>query len=907
MIQFEPSIELLQYILRGDAVMFVGAGVSAEMGYPSWRQQLDAVAQKLKISGVHYDEAEFMHVVNSEGIDAGYYYLSKQKGVDKKRIAQCVKEVTVAKCPDNDSIYHKITRWPISCYITTNFDDELHSNLAKVPGKDRYVCVGNSPKAMSLMSSSADGLVFKIHGTYDDPERMIITSVDYSACQSADDWKYYRDSLDEIFRTRNVIIIGYSLGDSDIRQLLERIKLNVSPSRKIYAFLTGVSNFKVAEFEDRYNVKIMRYPNEDGRHAFLGKILAMYDQFITSKKITIDPSPDSDKAMSLYILRHLSEGRKNIDIGNYLLLNLNASTGEYKPLESLLHVKSETLGDIDAPLQQLRDKGLVEISVMGIRRTELGDKTILAAKDKYEGYKTAAFDLFMTDLGLSLSSKEEDMVRQLAINLVEEIFCSHGMSLASSIFADEPIGGDDMMGVFKKISEAVSNLDDPEKKLHFVQSVRRFLLQPASVQREYMTYLAQGYFTYHLLRKDPHCVASIKEAISQDCWFVDSNVLQPLCAVGCPEHAFVNELFELLKQAHTNLFTTERVLLEIKEHLGWATRHEPTSREFLAVDRIQANSAEYNFFRHGYVRSMINGEVKSYHEYFNRIAMVGGEDFHKILSRFNIKIVAIDERSCRADLDSAIKQIESIRKNNGTYRDNGLQVPAEAELYLLMIDMRRKAEMLHAGRRIYFLSSSSIFNQTDVRFKRWTCNGLFRYVRLLPNQDGDDCKTMIECLRSEFFNIGFNIIDEGRYNKYFKTDINYAKLKYPEELELLRLTFADGSDNSDVAVGKAYEATPDYEKPIFVARLGSMIDSVAKKNFETLRRERDDAIKAVTGKNEEIATLKRELEEMRQQSLRPSEELSAVTTPKKQSNRKRRMFTQKIKQKAAIRRKRKGH
>lgn len=38
--------KVLEYVLKGDAVLLVGSGASAEMGYPSWSDQIEFLEKK---------------------------------------------------------------------------------------------------------------------------------------------------------------------------------------------------------------------------------------------------------------------------------------------------------------------------------------------------------------------------------------------------------------------------------------------------------------------------------------------------------------------------------------------------------------------------------------------------------------------------------------------------------------------------------------------------------------------------------------------------------------------------------------------------------------------------------------------------------------------------------------------
>ena len=761
MTKFEPNAELLRYILRGDAVLFVGAGASAEMGYPNWKEQVKAVADKLCKEGVELNRKDFDALVVENKLPEAFYMLENATGCFRAKLVSALRAVTSPKSPDNDSIYSAVAKWPFSCYVTTNYDDEIEKHLKENRPNVHFVYLGNGKDDMALLGEDSENMVFKLHGSLTADGNPVVTSIDYAAFRNGGDRSYYMEALERLFKTRNVVMIGYSLGDVDVQDILEKVRFNRNPSKPVFMIAPDPKECEMRRYDEQYNVRIIPYENNDGRHGFLSRILSLYGQFITSKPVTLAPVPDADKALSLHILRRLNKGRHNIDLENYLLLNMPSSSDEFIPISSLKRPGVVGTVNLNEPLRHLKDMGLVDFDGAKVRRTVSGDKKVDDSLSEYRGWKNKAYDDFITGFGSVLPTKDEKTIRSLAERVVEMIFSRHGMAMANVVFNGEEIPGDDMVGLFQIVAQASTNIAKPEWKIMFLESVKRFLTQPTVSQRKYMSGLAQGFFTYHLMCKAPDLVRAVKDVLSQDCWFVDSNVLQPLSAVGCPDYEMTASLFEMLKCAHVNLYTTHNVIKEVKEHLAWARENAPNPQEFIQVENTPANARGYNFFRHGFVRSVIDGRVGNFKEYEQLLHVANGDDFDELLNRYGIKLVSVDFETHEAELADATKEIQGIRMGRNTLSNNTLQVPTEAELYVLMKTMRKEDRVLKAKREIYFLSTSSIFNNTKEKFRRWSRTGLYRYVQLLPGNE-DNGQTLIECLHSEMFNIGF---------------IEYAKMK----------------------------------------------------------------------------------------------------------------------------------
>ena len=858
---FEPNAELLRYILRGDAVLFVGAGASAEMGYPNWRDQAHEVAELLSIDGVEFDKNDFESLIAENKLPEAFYMLETSKGCSRAKLITALKKVTKAKSPDRDCVYSTIAKWPFSCYVTTNYDDEIAKHLSITKPKTHFVCLGNGKDDMALLGKDSANMIFKLHGSLEDLGNPVVTSIDYAKCRSGGSNAYYMEALGRLFETRNVVMIGYSLGDADIQDILEKIKLNTDPSKPVFMIAPDPKDSEIRRFDEQFNVKIIPYENSDGHHGFLARVLSLYGQFITAKPITLDPVPDADKALSLHILRRLNKGRRNIDVENYLLMNMPSSSGEYMSILSFKRSGVVERLDFREPLNHLKDMGLAEIDDEKVRRTVAGDKKIDDSLSEYRGWKKAAYDDFINGFGIALPSKDETDIRSLSEKVIETVFSLHGMAMANVVFNGEEIPGDDMVGLFQIVAQATTNINNPDWKIRFLESVKRFLTQPTVPQRKYMVGLSQGFFTYHLMCKDPYLIRAASELLSQDCWFVDSNVLQPLCAIGCPDYSMTVSLFEALKRAHVGLYTTRNVIKEVQEHLAWARSHVPNPQEFIQVENTPANTYGYNFFRHGFVREVVEGRIGSFSEYEQLLHAKNGNELDGLMDRYGINLVSADSIAQEVELAEATREIHGIRAFKNTLSNNALQVPTEAELYVVMKKMRRDAKAMKARREIFFLSTSSIFDNTEEKFRRWSRAGLYRYVRLLPENDDND-KTLLECLHSEMFNIGFSIVDEATYNRYFCSNINYAKISYAEELAQLKSDFAEESCKTEENIKAAYDATPDYRKPAFVLQLSVMRDRMDRNLLKKRTVERDVAIREAKEKSEENERLREEVARM---------------------------------------------
>ena len=487
------------------------------MGYPNWSEQVKSVAELLANNGVEFNRGDFDALVAENKLPEAFYMLEVSKGCDRAKLIAALKTVTQPRTPDRDSVYSAIAKWPFSCYVTTNYDDEIEKHLKTKKPKTHFVCLGNGKEDMALLGRDSENMIFKLHGSLEDAGNPVVTSMDYAKFRSGASMAYYMDALERLFKTRNVVMVGYSLGDADVKDILEKIKLNTDPLKPVFMIAPDPKDSEVRRFDEQFNIKVIPYDNRDGSHGFLSRVLSLYGQFMTSKPVTLDPVPDADKALSLHILRRLNKCRHNVDVENYLLQNIPASN-EDPMLKSALK-KPGVIGAVDfsEPINHLKDMGLAEIEGEKVRRTVAGDKKVDDSLCEYRGWKNTAYDEFITNFGSALPTKDEKSIRSLAEGVIETVFSRHGMAMANVVFNGEEIPGDDMVGLFQIVARAATNIEKPEWKVMFLESVKRFLTQPSASQRKYMSGLAQGFFTYHLMCMAPDLVRAVKDVLSQDC------------------------------------------------------------------------------------------------------------------------------------------------------------------------------------------------------------------------------------------------------------------------------------------------------------------------------------------------------------------------------------------------------
>lgn len=203
--------ELTAAIRDKTAILFVGAGVSATLGVPTWSGLIDHMATDLG-----YDPALFASPSGSFMTLAEYHNIERG-GVGQLRSWMDTNWVATDHQLKASEIHNLIVRLDLPLIYTTNYDRFLERALS-LAGKD----VAKIASVRDLRAAR-DGQVHvvKFHGDFDNDDSIVLAESDYFRRLAFDtplDIKFRSDVLG-----RSVLFIGYSLSDINIRLLLFKL------------------------------------------------------------------------------------------------------------------------------------------------------------------------------------------------------------------------------------------------------------------------------------------------------------------------------------------------------------------------------------------------------------------------------------------------------------------------------------------------------------------------------------------------------------------------------------------------------------------------------------------------------------------------------------------------------------
>ncbi|WP_194189528.1 SIR2 family protein [Clostridium chrysemydis] len=237
-----------------ETVLFIGAGVSMNIGLPDWKsfayQHLDILMKEDKIRKrlqLDYETKELLRNVDFRTIiSIAKYYIDTEKDIRElfKREYKNIFEIgsnkasdKFNKVKDENSIFRELYNLNL-INITTNYDDVF--DILAMEEKDIYISskikdevvnsLGCSKKIFFEQSDFIDinkkglkqGEIYHIHGSVKNIDTMVVSNEDYIKRYQMDgeEKNIYHKFLSNVFKNHNVIFIGYSLSELEILKYL---------------------------------------------------------------------------------------------------------------------------------------------------------------------------------------------------------------------------------------------------------------------------------------------------------------------------------------------------------------------------------------------------------------------------------------------------------------------------------------------------------------------------------------------------------------------------------------------------------------------------------------------------------------------------------------------------------------
>lgn len=235
--------ELITNLKHNRVIPFVGAGVSMNLGLPSWGELISRMAVELDFDSVKFQ-------AYGDFLELAEYYELKKGSIGPLRSWMDV-NFHNPKINIGDSLIHKIiANFNFHIIYTTNYDRWIEKAFEYY--KKPYIKMTGIYDLTKPTTGKTQ--IIKFHGDFDDDTSIVLTESSYFnrlGFEEPLDMKLRSDILG-----RSLLFIGYSLNDLDIRYLLYKLNMlwegsNESIRPRSYIFMLSGNPVKTEVLRKR--------------------------------------------------------------------------------------------------------------------------------------------------------------------------------------------------------------------------------------------------------------------------------------------------------------------------------------------------------------------------------------------------------------------------------------------------------------------------------------------------------------------------------------------------------------------------------------------------------------------------------------------------------------------------------
>ena len=264
------SDELIAELKRNRVIPFIGAGMSMNLGLPSWNELICRMAIELE-----FDPSEFQAF--GDFLELAEFYEIKKGSIGPLRSWMDVNFHSPSVRIENSLIHKIIANFNFHIIYTTNYDRWLEKAFEFY--KKDYIKMTGIYDLTKPTSGKTQ--IIKFHGDFDDDTSIVLTESSYFnrlGFEEPLDMKLRSDILG-----RSLLFIGYSLNDLDIRYLLYKLNklweghANESVRPRSYIFMLSHNPVKNEVFRKR-GIETICSDIEDPKEALEDFLLKLYTE-----------------------------------------------------------------------------------------------------------------------------------------------------------------------------------------------------------------------------------------------------------------------------------------------------------------------------------------------------------------------------------------------------------------------------------------------------------------------------------------------------------------------------------------------------------------------------------------------------------------------------------------------------
>lgn len=233
-----PS-DLAQALSCGDAVLFIGAGLSVGAGLPTWEALMRPIAQRANARW----PVDHTALMADHLLTAAQNYESK---FGRQSLIQYLRDKLDTTDTKPTIIHELVASLPVRVIFTSNYDNLIETTL-----RDRGWRVGIVVSTAELAFWSEERIqIIKLCGDLGRPETMVITKRDFNTYFS--ERPRLAERLRSTLESRTALFLGYSLQEPFFNQIWDTISVDFARMRRRgYAVLFDADESEITDLHER--------------------------------------------------------------------------------------------------------------------------------------------------------------------------------------------------------------------------------------------------------------------------------------------------------------------------------------------------------------------------------------------------------------------------------------------------------------------------------------------------------------------------------------------------------------------------------------------------------------------------------------------------------------------------------
>jgi len=262
---------ILDILKDSECLAFLGAGAGSEFN-DFKGNNVPGLPRGAQLAKTLAEQCNSPQNLNGDLAKTAEYFLFK-KGGDRQILVNAVRdEILKPGCEPRPIHYALAQLKPVKIVITTNYDRMMEEAAQKYRKLiwhfyDRFSSQNarfDHPPSLK----DDEVVVYKMHGTVEKPESMVITESDYIFYLAH---IYDRErGIPDFFRKTwlpycTLLFLGYSLEDFDFKVIWEGMLSDYrlyNPNKKAFALVKDMDDYKIDFWRDR-NIKVIKYDLTD--------------------------------------------------------------------------------------------------------------------------------------------------------------------------------------------------------------------------------------------------------------------------------------------------------------------------------------------------------------------------------------------------------------------------------------------------------------------------------------------------------------------------------------------------------------------------------------------------------------------------------------------------------------------